>query len=79
MKIEVKGSYENEGGAVKQFKVDSQTGMTLEIYGGDGGFCKIQLSSLPTTIATKLQVWGNIKIEVNDKQIKTNHVLIKRT
>lgn len=77
--VKVKGVFEDNAGVLKEFEVSSKSGVTLEISGGDGTICKLQFSCLPSTVATRVKVWGNIKVETDKQQIRTNYAIIKRT
>ena len=83
MKVKLKGSFEDKGKVTRAFFIESERGMTLEILGGNGKVCKIECSCIHDIIATRVNVWGDLHIEldakgINGLQLESYHVVIKR-
>ncbi len=80
MKIKLRGSFEDKGGVPKEFSLESEQGMTLEISSGSGEVCKIECSCMHGTIATRVNIWGDLSVELDYNDVKLNgyHVVVKR-
>jgi len=76
MKVKLKGSFEDKG--PKEFSIESEQGMTLEISGDDGMVCKIECSCMHGTIVTRVNVWGDLHVELDKAQFVGRHVVVKR-
>lgn len=74
MKVKLKGSFEDKGKVHRKFNIESERGMTLEIE----GVCKIECSCMKNIVATRINIWGNMSIEIGANCINAEHVTIKR-